>query len=149
MKAIILLTLGLTLTIGFTQKTSAQTTTPSQFPSGHLVFKNNTLHIHAHFPVMPVAGAKTSLVLEAKNAQTHQPTEINDQIEVKLWMPSMGHGSSPTVVQRATDSSGKIIPGTFNVNNVFFVMSGNWEIWITLKDAAGKSEKQSFNVNIK
>ena len=45
---------------------------------------------------------------------------------VYLWMPSMGHGSSPIKTTR-TDV------GTFNSSGVFFVMPGNWDIHVQLK----------------
>jgi hypothetical protein len=47
-------------------------------------------------------------------------------VGVKLWMPEMGHGSSPVqVVEQA--------PGVYAVQNVFFVMSGDWQVFIQLK----------------
>lgn len=41
--------------------------------------------------------------------------------KVVLWMPSMGHGSTPTVVTRED-------VGTYRAREVFFVMPGEWEI---------------------
>lgn len=55
-------------------------------------------------------------------------------IFVKLWMPSMGHGSSPVRVETLLDSGKVAIPGIFRVSEVFFVMGGEWEIWIQLRD---------------
>jgi len=46
---------------------------------------------------------------------------------VTLWMPDMGHGSSPTHVSRMDI-------GTYLAENVFFVMPGQWEIRFQLKD---------------
>jgi YtkA-like len=114
--------------------------------AGHLSFKQNTLHIHASFPAAPVVGQESLLVLEAKDAKTHQPTELNDNIEVVLWMPSMGHGSAPTQVERTLDASGNVVPGVFNVRNVYFIMGGEWEVRVTLTDAQGVKETKSFTV---
>lgn len=45
----------------------------------------------------------------------------HNQISVVLWMPSMGHGSSPVNVE-------KIAPGIYRAEKVFFNMKGDWEI---------------------
>lgn len=47
-------------------------------------------------------------------------------IEVELWMPSMGHGSSPTSVSAVVD-------GEFLVNSIYFIMRGDWDVIIRLK----------------
>lgn len=116
--------------------------------AGHLSFKKNTLHLHASFPMAPVVNQESLLVLEAKDAKTHQPTDLNDTIEVVLWMPDMGHGSAPTQVERAVDANGNILPGVFNVRNVYFIMGGKWEVRVTLTDAQGAKETKSFTVTL-
>lgn len=52
---------------------------------------------------------------------------------VKLWMPEMGHGSSPVITRPALESGGAVIPGVFNVTDVYFVMPGEWEIITQLR----------------
>jgi hypothetical protein len=116
--------------------------------AGHLSFKQNTLHIHASFPTDPVVNQDSLLVLEAKDASTHKETELTDNVDVVLWMPSMGHGSAPTQVERAVDANGNILKGVFNVRNVFFIMGGEWEVRVTLTDASGTQETKSFKVTI-
>lgn len=116
--------------------------------AGHLSYKQNTLHIHASFQATPVVGQESLLILEAKDAKTHQATELNDNIEVVLWMPSMGHGSAPTQVERAVDTNGNLLAGVFNVRNVYFVMGGEWEVRVTLTDAEGVQETKSFKVTL-
>lgn len=41
--------------------------------------------------------------------------------QVTLWMPSMGHGSSPVKIS-------ELSPGVFLIEKVFFSMHGEWEI---------------------
>lgn len=53
---------------------------------------------------------------------------------VKLWMPDMGHGSSPVTVTATVGSDGSVLPGVFDASDVYFVMGGHWEIWIQLRD---------------
>ncbi len=62
-------------------------------------------------------------------------------LEVELWMPSMGHGSAPTVVR-------KINASTFDVSNVHFIMGGDWEIRFTLKEGALVLDEAIFSIDI-
>ncbi len=64
-------------------------------------------------------------------------------LAVKLWMPSMGHGSSPVKIVRVQTSGGSIVPGVFRVENVHFVMPGAWEIRVMLRDPDGKPVEQA------
>ena len=114
----------------------------------HLVFKQGALHIQATFQTPPVVGQEAILILEAKNPQTHQAFDLNDQVEVALWMPSMGHGSAPTQVQRTLDQNGQVMPGVFTVRNVQFIMGGEWEVRVRLTDDQGVKELQSFKVTL-
>ncbi|MBO9667733.1 MAG: FixH family protein [Bdellovibrio sp.] len=50
-------------------------------------------------------------------------------LSVILWMPSMGHGSSPVTIEKIED-------GTYRVRRVYFIMPGDWEIRTFLKDGA-------------
>jgi hypothetical protein len=47
--------------------------------------------------------------------------------QVLLWMPSMGHGSTPT-------QTVQLDIGTYRAENVFFIMPGEWEIKFQIKD---------------
>ena len=52
------------------------------------------------------------------------------QIKVKLWMPELGHGSSPTTVTR-------VQRGVYRVDNMYFTRAGLWEIRIGVQDENG------------
>lgn len=52
--------------------------------------------------------------------------DLSDNPKIKLWMPSMNHGSTPVTVNR-------VGVGTYEVTNVFFIMPGQWEILIKIK----------------
>ncbi len=86
---------------------------------------------------LPSDEARGSFLLrfwDAKTATEHGPyITPADSAFVKLWMPSMGHGSSPVTVAPVTDSGNLPIPGMFRATEVFFVMGGEWEIWIQLR----------------
>lgn len=50
-------------------------------------------------------------------------------LKAVLWMPDMGHGSSPTRVAQGA-------PGQFSVSQVYFSMGGFWEIRLQLRQGA-------------
>jgi len=50
--------------------------------------------------------------------------------EAKLWMPGMGHGSSPTVLNQVTQDCTVI-------EKVNFIMKGNWQFRLTFDDGDG------------
>lgn len=54
--------------------------------------------------------------------------DLPENPKVILWMPSMGHGSSPVTVE-------KIDVGSYRVSQVFFTMGGDWEIRIEILNA--------------
>lgn len=55
--------------------------------------------------------------------------DVPGTLSVELWMPSMGHGSSPVTVD-------KLDVGTFRATDVFFTMPGDWEIRLQLREGA-------------
>lgn len=61
--------------------------------------------------------------------------------KVLLWMPGMGHGSSPTVVQ-------KLDTGTYLASKVYFVMPGDWEIKIQLLNGKTLEDEAVLTISI-
>jgi hypothetical protein len=60
---------------------------------------------------------------------------------ILLWMPSMGHGSSPVKMER-TDV------GRFKASEIFFIMPGPWEIRYQLKDGSNVVEEKVQKITI-
>lgn len=60
---------------------------------------------------------------------------------VVLWMPGMGHGSSPTQVQQ-------LDVGTYMANSVFFVMPGKWEIKFQIKNGSALVDEAVVDIEI-
>lgn len=52
---------------------------------------------------------------------------LTAEVKAVLWMPSMGHGSRPTTVTRLSETR-------FQISNVAFIMPGEWEIRIQVKE---------------
>jgi|GEM_PF-926987 hypothetical protein len=53
-----------------------------------------------------------------------------DDLHVRLWMPSMGHGSRPTKVRLVSQEG---VCRKFKVEDLYFTMTGDWEIQFELK----------------
>jgi nitrogen fixation protein FixH len=53
------------------------------------------------------------------------PEALGGEVQVKLWMPGMNHGSSPVTVE-------KISHGVYRATRVNFIMPGEWEIRIQI-----------------
>lgn len=117
-------------------------------PSGVLSFKEGKLSIFASFIKSPTMDEDSVLALEAIDLSSRQPAVFTDKIDVELWMPSMGHGSSPTQVVPMMDSDARPLAGMYLVTNVFFIMPGDWEVRVTLTDSQGRVETRSFPVRI-
>ncbi|MCM2281685.1 MAG: FixH family protein [Bdellovibrionaceae bacterium] len=67
--------------------------------------------------------------------------EIEGEISVVLWMPSMGHGSSPVKVERLS-------VGAYRASDVFFVMPGDWEIRIQRRSGGRVLEQATLALRI-
>ncbi len=83
-------------------------------------------------------------------AATHHGPYSNppNEVFVKLWMPSMGHGSSPITTVQSHDSGHQSIPGVYEGSNVYFIMSGAWEVHVQLRSGSKVQEESIANVNI-
>lgn len=115
--------------------------------NGHLVFRNNTIHLHTNFEKPPTVGTESILLIQARNGSDHTILDLKENIEVELWMPSMGHGSAPTQVERVLDAQGNPLPGAYRVRNIYFIMGGDWDVRITLTDKKGTVESQILNLS--
>jgi hypothetical protein len=63
-------------------------------------------------------------------------------LSVILWMPDMGHGSSPVTLQ-------KTALGAYTVSKVYFIMSGAWEIRVQIKEGKNVLDQVIVPVSIK
>lgn len=96
-----------------------------------------------YWEALPTAQHAGSLIFKVfrLNVWDQTPIEVDTaQIpEVVLWMPSMGHGSTPTQTQR-------LDVGTYQTRNVFFIMPGSWEIRFIVKENEKPNSKQMDGV---
>jgi len=64
-------------------------------------------------------------------------------VGVKLWMPSMGHGSRPVTVTESPGAS-----GVYDATNVIFIMGGPWEIWVQLKKGSDLIDQAKVEIEL-
>lgn len=114
----------------------------------HLTFANGALHAHATWLAGPQVGAESILQIEWMNGADHSPIEPVGSFSVVLWMPSMGHGSAPTVINRIINPQGQPQLGAFQVSRMYFVMGGDWDVEVTLTFPDGTSETQIIKVQL-
>ncbi len=60
---------------------------------------------------------------------------------VKLWMPSMSHGSSPVKLTR-------LDVGVYRASEIFFIMGGEWEIRFQLRNGKQVLDEAKQNIKI-
>jgi hypothetical protein len=116
-------------------------------PDGHLSFARGSLHARLNWITQPQANRESVLAVQWMNPALHAPTEPG-AFSAQLWMPSMGHGSSPVTIQRVTNEQGQPEVGAFRISRIFFVMEGDWEIRFTLTHADGSMETVAWPVTV-
>jgi hypothetical protein len=75
-----------------------------------------------------------------------QPADPPDEVIVSMWMPGMGHGSEKTIVSKQVPSNGG--KPYLLIENVVFIMAGEWELWVTLLDHGSFSEKDKISLKL-
>jgi hypothetical protein len=76
----------------------------------------------------PTETTKGSFLLRFSSRSGTPMTPVQT-VAVKLWMPTMGHGSSPVQIA-------PVDPNTYRISDVYFVMAGRWEIHVQLKNGS-------------
>jgi hypothetical protein len=96
-----------------------------------LELANSHLCASAQWTVGPQSPAESEFILKfwdkASASESGPYIDPVNTLSVVLWMPSMGHGSSPVTIE-------KIETGVYRVRRVFFIMPGDWEIRVFLKN---------------
>lgn len=67
--------------------------------------------------------------------------DSNYSLGAYLWMKSMGHGSSPIVVTKLTS-------GVYQISELYFPMTGDWQLHLTLNRNNSIVEDIEYNYNL-
>lgn len=92
-------------------------------PQCEVKFEKSGLCLEWAWEVAPGESDFGSLVFKTSREVNGQwvPEDLSGTAALVLWMPSMGHGSSPTTVTH-------IDTGTYRASRVYFVMPGAWDL---------------------
>lgn len=110
------------------------------FGQERLVFSNGLLAI-AVWESAPAPRVENKLTLQFQRVSDLVAASPEESVSVELWMPSMNHGSRPTVT--------KAIPGVvggYEVSKIYFVMGGDWDVRVHLTAPNGQRETQSLQL---
>ena len=107
-------------------------------PQQHLSFSNGTIHADVIWITGPQNEKESVMLVKFRSAEKME----NLELKVSLFMPEMGHGSSPTKLEK--------VPGgnIYKISRVYFTMPGIWEVRVTLRVEDGSPETQTFSLNI-
>ncbi len=93
----------------------------------------------------PTLDAGASATLRFWNAKEGSPkgpyVNPGNTIRPFLWMPSMGHGSSPIQVTSQE-------PGVYLLEDIFFTMPGDWTLNIELKSGSQILERANLPISM-
>lgn len=91
-----------------------------------LVFNDLKITIRPYWRVGPRVGDECKLLIVLVD---EAGTPLTDEIELELmlWMPSMGHGSFPITTRKVGD-------GLYESTEIFFTMPGDWDVHFQIKD---------------
>lgn len=67
--------------------------------------------------------------------------DAGGEVAMFLWMPAMGHGSSPVLV---TPQGG----GVYSATRVYFIMPGDWDVRVQIKKNHQLFEQAVFSVKL-
>ena len=130
----------------------ARASAPRELSQCTLTFSQVGLCASLDWVKMPAEDEKGEFTLRFWNQ--NQGTENGPYVDpaqtvfVKLFMPAMGHGSSPVRTSQLKDNSGSSIPGIFDVSEVYFVMPGAWQIIVQLRNGQQTVDQAILNVEI-
>lgn len=93
------------------------------------------------FDETPATGKANSLSMYFSTTNSPDVILPKQDVAVSLWMPSMGHGSSP--VKISIDAN-----NVFRITEVYFIMPGDWQIVIQLKNKQTGQVEEEVRQNI-
>ncbi len=96
----------------------------TQGQQGKWFFKSEGLNINFYFKTPILIGEEVkALILFTNNKGIL--TNPKSNLNLKLWMPNMGHGSFPTSINELSE-------GVYEVTEIFFTMPGKWNLHFQL-----------------
>jgi len=117
-----------------------------------LSFSKSELCASLSWDSPPVEGQDSPFTLRFWNSKTSSKNGpyVDPSLTVftKLWMPAMGHGSSPITTVHTKDPAGGDVTGIYHSTDVFFIMGGDWEVHVQLKQGQTVVEEAILPISI-
>ena len=82
--------------------------------------------------VGPSTKVENKALLLFKNIRTKEIISVTSGLQAYLWMPGMGHGSSPIRIDYLDE-------GVVMLSTIHFIMPGEWELRLQLQGSDEKS----------
>lgn len=98
---------------------------------------NQSLQISWLSPLSSSEEAHALIILKKNNIVSDLPNNT----KIFLWMPEMGHGSSPIQVSRLGS-------GLYDLSQIYFIMPGLWQLKIQLFDGLIFKEEIIYEFDI-
>jgi hypothetical protein len=89
----------------------------------------------------PAGDQENSFTLHFYNKATGAARDVDNEVSVLLWMPAMGHGSSPVQITALGN-------GGYSATHVYFVMPGAWEVRVQIKKNHQLVEQETTQVTL-
>jgi len=93
---------------------------------------NSAVCAHLMFPKTPNSTDESQFILHFVTNQAIT------NLKVALWMPDMGHGSSPVTIKSIDNNH-------YQVSNAYFIMSGDWEVRVQF---TSDDQNQSIHIPV-
>lgn len=106
-----------------------------------IFFKTEELCLTPKWEVAPTAARPGTMTVTFTDSEDRPLSPKNDFFFF-LWMPGMGHGSTPVTITPVED-------GVYSVTNVKFIMKGAWDIHYQLKDGNKVVEDKIQKISIR
>lgn len=105
----------------------------------HKIFRSTSQSLSLNWlsPINSTEEGHALLIVKKNNLVSDLPSDI----KIFLWMPNMGHGSSPILVK-------KLGTGLYDLSQIYFIMDGFWQIRIQLKNGTTVLEEQTFEYTL-
>jgi len=97
-------------------------------------FSSQNLCATLAWPPSASVGAEVKFQLQFHDQASGAARDPAGDVGLFLWMPMMGHGSRPVTIGHASGS------GLYDVSEAYFVMAGDWDLHLTLKNGATSEE---------
>ena len=69
------------------------------------------------------------------------PLAVDQNVQVILWMPEMGHGSAPTKLER-------VDTGSYRVTEMYFIMPGRWQVRFQVKEGEAVKDEAVLELTL-